>query len=222
MYDSHIFLDFEMNPIPREFTEARQMARAEIVEIGAVKLDKDYNLIDRYSRFVKPQYAPIHKRITQLTGITDADVANAEPFAEAIAAFGEWIGGGRTRIYSWSRTDQNQLFDESWLKEVELPAPLEGRWMDFQDVYTRLIGLSGANSLSLKHALGAAACTFEGEAHRAVHDAENSATLLKLVKEGRLKEQAGAVWQALHPEKHTGSSLGENSALKAYLERLEK
>ena len=220
MYESHIFLDFEMNPIPRTCREAREIARAEIVEIGAVKLDKDYQLVDRYSRFVKPQYGPIQRHITELTGITDADVADAEPFEAAIAAFGAWIGGGHTRVYSWSRSDQRQLFDESWLKEVELPTPLEGRWMDFQAVYTRLIGLSGANSLSLKHALGAAACTFEGEAHRAVHDAENSATLLQLVKAGRLQEQAGAVWAALHPEKQHGSSLGDNAALQAYLAQL--
>ena len=75
MYDTHIFLDFEMNPIPRECREARETARSEIVEIGAVKLDREYRLVDRYSCYVKPEYGPIHKRITQLTGITDADVA---------------------------------------------------------------------------------------------------------------------------------------------------
>ena len=44
-----------MNPIPRDFREAREIARAEIVEIGAVKLDREYRLVDRYSRFVKPE-----------------------------------------------------------------------------------------------------------------------------------------------------------------------
>ena len=78
MYETHIFLDFEMNPIPRDFREAREIARAEIVEIGAVKLDREYRLVDRYSRFVKPEYGPIQPHITRLTGITDADVADAK------------------------------------------------------------------------------------------------------------------------------------------------
>ena len=222
MYDTHIFLDFEMNPIPREFREERSICRNEIVEIGAVKLDRDYRLTDRYSRFVKPRYGPIASRITQITGITDADVAQAPSFEEAMEDFAAWIGAGRGRIYSWSMSDPRQLWDESWLKEYPLPWQLNQRWMDFQAVYTRLIGLS--QPLSLKNAVGAANYRFEGEAHRAVHDAENSASLLTLVKEGRLKEQADAVWAALHPE-HSGASLAGTASgdkLQALLERMER
>ena len=214
MYDTHIFLDFEMNPIPREFREARALARSEIVEIGAVKLDRDYRLVDRYSCYVKPEYGPIRKHITQLTGITDADVAGAQPFAPAMADFAAWIGEGRARLYSWSMSDRAQLFDESWLKESELPWQLEQRWMDFQAVYTRLIGLSRANPLSLCNALGAAEYRFEGEAHRAVQDAENSASLLILVKEGRLAEQARVVMETMRPKEEHSFALGGEAAEK--------
>ena len=156
MYDTHIFLDFEMNPIPRECREARETARSEIVEIGA----------------------------------------------------------GRGRIYSWSRSDQYQLYDESWLKEAELPWQLNQRWIDFQAVYTRLIGLSRSNPLSLQNALGAAEYRFAGEAHRAVQDAENSASLLILVKEGRLAQQAGVVMQAMRPREEHSFALGGEAAEK--------
>ena len=37
----HIFLDFEMNPIPRENREAREIVLGEIIQIGAVKLNED-------------------------------------------------------------------------------------------------------------------------------------------------------------------------------------
>ena len=214
MYDTHIFLDFEMNPIPREYREAREIARSEIVEIGAVKLDREYRLVDRYSCYVKPEYGPIHKRITQLTGITDADVAGAKSFAPAMEDFAAWIGEGRGRIYSWSRSDQYQLYDESWLKEAELPWQLNQRWIDFQAVYTRLIGLSRSNPLSLQNALGAAEYRFAGEAHRAVQDAENSASLLILVKEGRLAQQAGVVMQAMRPKEEHSFALGGEAAEK--------
>ena len=221
MYDTHIFLDFEMNPIPREYKEARALARSEIIEIGAVKLDADYRLVDRYSKYVKPDYAPIHKRITELTGITDRDVADAKPFAPAMAEFAEWIGEGRGRIYSWSRSDQSQLYNESWLKESELPWQLEQRWIDFQAVYTRLIGLSRSNPLSLQNALGAAEYRFAGEAHRAVQDAENSASLLILVKEGRLAEQAKIVMEAMRPKQDHSFALDGAAAdkLREYLAR---
>ena len=209
-----------MNPIPREFRAEREICRSEIVEIGAVKLDESYRLTSRYSRYVHPQYGPISPRITQLTGITDADVSDCPGFGEAMEEFAAWIGEGRGRIYSWSMSDPHQLWDESWLKQYPLPWQLNQRWMDFQAVYTRLIGLH--QPLSLKNAVGAANYRFDGEAHRAVHDAENSAGLLTLVKEGRLKEQADAVWTALHPQP-SGSSLADacGGKLQALLEQME-
>ena len=84
MYDTHIFLDFEMNPIPREFKEERSLCHAEICEIGAVKLDANYNPVSSYTQLVKPHYAPISPHITKLTGITDEAVANAPDFEQAI------------------------------------------------------------------------------------------------------------------------------------------
>ena len=149
---------------------------------------------------------------------------NAQPFGPAMEAFGAWIGEGKSRIYSWSRTDQYQLYDESWLKEYELPWQLNQRWIDFQAVYTRLIGLSRSNPLSLQNALGAAEYQFAGAAHRAVYDAENSASLLQLVKAGRLAEQAKVVMDLMHPKKHGGFSLGDACAdqLKAFLARQEQ
>lgn len=219
MYDTHIFLDFEMNPIPREFREARELARSEIIEIGAVKLNAQYELIDRYSCYVKPEYGAIHKRITQLTGITEGDVAQAQGFAPAMEAFAAWIGPGRGRIYSWSRSDQNQLYDESWLKEQELPWQLNQRWIDFQAVYTRLIGLSRANPLSLQNALGVAEYRFAGTAHRAVQDAENSASLLVLVKQGKLAQQAKIVMETMRPKQTKGFALDTDAMdkLQRYL-----
>lgn len=207
-----------MNPIPRDFQAEREICRNEIVEIGAVKLDRDYQLTGRYSEYVKPVYGPITPRITELTGITGQSVADALEFGPAMEAFADWIGPGHARIYSWSMSDPRQLWNESWLKEYPLPWQLNQRWMDFQAVYTRLLGLS--KPLSLKNAVGSANYQFEGAEHRAVFDAENSASLLTLVKEGRLQEQADAVWAVLHPE--AGCSLGQavGGKLEALLERM--
>ena len=205
MYDTHIFLDFEMNPIPREFKEERSLCHAEICEIGAVKLDAEYRVVGRFSQVVRPHYAPIAPHITKLTGITDEEVAGAPDFEQAVELFANWIGEGRARIYSWSLSDWYQLDDESYLKEISLPWQLCQRWMDFQAVYTRLIGLSGANPLSLKFAIGTVEQSFDGQAHRAVDDAANSAELLRIVKSGRLPDQARIIREALHPSQGLAS-----------------
>lgn len=222
MYDSHIFLDFEMNPVPREarsaFPEEMRSVGAEIIEIGAVKLDRDYNLVDHFSCFVRPRYAPIAAHITELTGIREQDVAQAPELEQALIQFSEWIGAGRIRLYSWSMSDLCQLEDECWLKDIDPPEQLMSRWMDFQRIYTHLMGISKRHPLSLKNALGSAACAFDGEAHRAVHDAENSAALLTMVHRGEHLERTKVVRSLLKP---TGMNLnkigGENSAKLAEL-----
>ena len=83
----HIFLDFEMNPIPRENTEARAVVLSEIIEIGAVRLDENYQLTDRFSLHVRPVLNVVQPGITALTGITQADVEKAPLLEEALHQF---------------------------------------------------------------------------------------------------------------------------------------
>lgn len=210
MYKYHVFLDLEMNPIPKEYYEARSICRSEIIEIGAVKLDKDYNLIDRFDCFVKPKYNEVSRIITGITGIENSDLINAPDLSKAVFDFADWIGGENTRIYSWSLTDMYQLVDECWLKDIVLPEPLCGRWLDFQKVYTRLVGLSRCNALSLKNAIHLSGCEFDGREHRAVDDAENSAMLLKFVKNGEFFRRTKDIRNMIATEYSQFSISGRN------------
>lgn len=205
----HVFLDFEMNPIPRKNTEARAVVHSEIIEIGAVKMNEDYQVTERFDQFVRPVYNTIIYDITKLTGITQADVAEAPVLAEALAAFAGWIGEGPVRIYSWSDTDRRQLEKECSLKAIEIPRQFR-RWMDFQRVYTRLMGLSKRSRLSLANAMGSVEQAFEGAAHRAVDDAENSASLLTLVKDpAAFKERTRVIAELLSIPKSSTTTLGD-------------
>jgi len=57
-------------------------------------------------------------------------------------------------------------------------------------VYTRLVGLSRANPLSLKNAIIAVEEHFDGAEHRAVNDADDAARLLQIVKGGQSREKS--------------------------------
>ena len=210
MYKCHVFLDLEMNPIPKEYYEERSISRSEIIEIGAVKLDENYNIIDKFDRFVKPEYSEVSRIITGITGIKNKDVQNAPGLSEVISEFAEWIGDEPARIYSWSLTDMYQLIDECWLKDIDMPPQLCQRWMDFQGVYTRLVGLSKANALSLKNAVMIAGYDFDGREHRAVDDAENSAFLLQIVKRGELAERTKYI-KNMMANSYSGFEISDNT-----------
>lgn len=214
MYTRHIVIDLEFTPIPRRFREEREIVWNEIIQIGAVMLDEHYERIGTFASYVKPQYSErIPARITALTGITDENVADAPSLAEAADLLADWIGyDDRTRIYSWSDTDLYQLSDECWLKGIEFPVNMH-RWMDFQKVYGRLIGIR--QQLSLKNALGSAENKFDSEnMHSALYDALQTADLLKMTVSREAFQERTHIVRSVMSNIHEGFGMGSANLAK--------
>ncbi len=178
----HIVIDLEMNPVSKTLKDVRRFTTDEVIEIGAVKLDKNYKQIDEFQCYVKPQYGEITKHITKLTGITDETVADKPFFPEAFQNFMDWIGTWDMTLYSWSNSDINQLKSECAFKIPDYDVDrLEHRWQDLQKAFDDRIGLH--SSLALKHAIGAMNRDFEGTHHTALADAANTAAILALLQD---------------------------------------
>ncbi|MBR2774555.1 MAG: exonuclease domain-containing protein [Selenomonadaceae bacterium] len=178
----HIVIDLEMNPVNKTFKDVRRFTTDEVIEIGAVKLDVDYNMVDEFQCYVRPQYGEITKHITKLTGITQETVADKPTFPEAFQNFMDWIGTWDMTLYSWSNSDINQLRDECRFKMPGYDVgKLERQWRDLQKAFDERIGLH--SSLALKHAIGAMNRDFEGTQHTALADAANTAAILALLQD---------------------------------------
>ncbi len=171
-----------MNPVSKNFKDVRRFTTDEVIEIGAVKLDDNYSLVDEFQCYVKPEYGEITKHITKLTGITQKTVADKPFFPEAFKNFMEWINSQDMRLYSWSNSDINQLRDECRFKMPNYDiSRLERQWRDLQKAFDDRIGLH--SSLALKHAIGAMNRDFEGTQHTALADAANAAAILSLLQD---------------------------------------
>ena len=178
----HIVIDLEMNPVSKSFKDIRRRTTDEVIEIGAVKLDENYQMVDEFQCYVKPEYGEITKHITKLTGITQETVADKPLFAEAFQNFMDWIGTWDMTLYSWSNSDIKQLKVECAFKIPGYDiAKLEHRWRDLQKAFDDRIGLH--SSLALKHAIGAMNRDFEGTQHTALADAANTAAILALLQD---------------------------------------
>ena len=206
----HIFVDYEMNEIDRQYKIQRAICKREIIEIGAVKLDESGCEIGEFTRYVKPQFGKITDYYTKLTGITNEQVADAPYFLEAMKQFYEWVGEEEFQIYSWSDSDSIQISKEALLKEEtdERLGRMLDCWVDYQEEFGKILGIS--KKVGLKDAVHAIGEHFEGRQHDALWDARNTADIYRLSLD---REKFNAVMQPIvelfTPQKDMGTSLGE-------------
>lgn len=205
----HVVVDLEMNPVSREFREVRRKLNEEVIEIGAVRLDENFQQEAEFQCYVKPEYGPIKKHITSLTGITQAMVADKKTYAACFQDFVDWVGEEETKIYSWSMSDIKQLRSECRYKLPDFDIGwLNARWVDLQREFDDRLGLH--NSLALKHALGAMDHKFEGTQHTALADAINTSAILTLMQDdAKFKETMKPVLEILQPKDDLASSIGD-------------
>ena len=81
-----IVLDLEWNqPFSmRSMITTPVRLHGEIIQIGAVKLNEQLEIVDTFKVMVKPKYYPyMHRKISRLTQISNADLAYGFPFKQA-------------------------------------------------------------------------------------------------------------------------------------------
>ncbi len=142
-----------------------------IIEIGAVKFTADH-VIERFATLVNPQ-RPIPARITQITSIRDADVAEAPTLDRVLPELRAFVGADVSAIIA-----HNAAFDLGFLRAagVHFQRPA------YDTVELAMILLPGAASYSL----GELCLRLEiplVDAHRALDDAEATSQLFRLLQQ---------------------------------------
>ena len=172
----HIMIDLEMNKIEKQWRGKNKLS-SELIEIGAVRMDDSFAVVDTYQSYVKPEFGPMDAVIIDLTGITDDKVKDAPEFFEAMDDFAAWIGPEETQFYSWSMSDIRQFQHEALFKSYpgEIIQRMESHWTDFQEEFRRLLGLH--HRIKLSYAVSAA------DYDTALADAVNTAEILRLSKD---------------------------------------
>lgn len=174
---SYIVLDLEWNYAKSRKFMARDpfLLRGEIIQIGAVKLNEELGITDSFNRIVKPDIYPrIHKKVQELTLITDEDLAGGVPFREAIDDFRAWCDP-EDIILTWGPDDIPMLLDNLDFREMDsdwIPEDFDAQWM-FDDQVTQ-----GDRQYSLDYARYKFGIKGRN-AHDALNDAYNTAEVIQ-------------------------------------------
>ena len=155
----------------------------EIVEIGAVKLDENFNEIDRFSQIVRSAITNrLSGRFKELTGITNEQMQDGICFAEALDKYKKWAGNDTVTL-TWSNSDLHTLY-HNCVNFIGDPNAAEiGKYVDLQKYFQyelSLIGKNQKNQISLANAAILFNINFEDESlHRALEDSYIAAAILR-------------------------------------------
>jgi inhibitor of KinA sporulation pathway (predicted exonuclease) len=158
------------------------VAEMEIIEIGASLVNQDGREIDHFERFVRPLRRPLLTTFCrQLTHIQQHNIDSAAPLADVWPQFERWLGHHRSRVAgwaSWGDYDRQQL-EVQWKQQQLSSALSDLPHLNLKQRFAQARHLQKAPGLN--GALQLAGMHFNGQQHRALSDARNTARLLPLI-----------------------------------------
>lgn len=150
----------------------------EVIEIGAVKMDRFGDVLGSFNQFVKPMVNPLLSHFCQkLTSIEQADVDQAKKFPQVIQQFKDWIDiyDHEYLLCAWGNADKRLLSNDCHLHK------LETEWLEpfinLKDQYNEI--KKNPQKTGLRASVRREGYEFTGVQHRAIADAENTAKIFR-------------------------------------------
>ncbi len=176
---NYIILDMEWDsayhPLYKRFVN-------QILQIGAVKLDSQFNIVDTFDVTIKSSISKrLSKRFTDLTGITKEMMLNGTLLFDAVSRYNAWIGED-TVTMTWSNSDLFTILENQryLLKGVSFKID---KYLDLQRYIQgemALLGHECKSQIALGNAAEILGITTQGyELHNAKDDSLLCAALLK-------------------------------------------
>ena len=175
-----IILDLEWDSA---YSVKNQRFINQIIQIGAVKLNDNCEIIDTFSVTVKSKLSKkLTRRFIELTGITNDMMREGIPLEKAVENYNSWAGKN-TLTMTWSTSDLYTIIENcKYLLTPSLKFRIE-KYADLQSYVQnemRSIGYDFSSQISLSNAAAMLGISYDGlELHHAKDDCLLSVALLK-------------------------------------------
>ena len=176
----YIVFDLEFNQgFDKEHnkTVSNERCPFEILQIGAVKLESNFNIIDTFNSFVKPQiYTDIHPFVGKMTHITFDKVKNAPTFPAVFKEFKKFISSSSAIMCVWGAGDLKELYRNIYFYSLPTKS-LPKLYINVQQHASSFFNNPTGQSIGLQNAVQ----ILDLPQNKAYHDALNDAYYTALI-----------------------------------------
>lgn len=179
---NYIVFDLEWNQSKLGKGGEKENFPFEIIEIGAVKLDKNRNFLEEYHQIIRPVvYPELNTKTQEIIHMCPSELEEGVAFPEAARAFLDWCGVDY-RFCTWGTMDLTELQRnmDYYHMEYSLPWPLF--YYDVQKLFA-LDTEGRKNPRALEYAVEYFGFVKKEGFHRALWDAEYTAKIFAALKE---------------------------------------
>ena len=158
----------------------------EIIQIGAIKLNENFETISTFNSLIKPTiYKTIHPIVETLTKITDDQVSSCKDFISVYKDFINFIGNDEIILCVWGIVDIKELIRN--IKFYNLSASQISRYIDIQAYASKYLKTEKKSKIGLKNAIELLNIPIEGDFHNAFYDAYYTAEIFKIIHDHNMK-----------------------------------
>ncbi|HZK28831.1 MAG TPA: 3'-5' exonuclease [Clostridia bacterium] len=175
-----IAIDLEWNTATRSSKIDPELAAKmmfEIIEVGAVRMDKDLDVVERFQRHVLPVlYKRIQWHIAAVTNRTQQSLYHGDPFDQVAQDLKKFIGDNAV-LASWGTSDSDVLLSN--IRFHPTAPDLAFRAINIQAIFSGLAeGTTRGNQRSIEYALDFFRLDKDLPFHEAISDATYAARIL--------------------------------------------
>ncbi|MCF0133020.1 MAG: exonuclease domain-containing protein [Blautia sp.] len=175
---AYIVFDLEWNQSPDGKNGSNRKLPFEIIEIGAVKLNEEMEIVDRFQCLIRPKvYKWIHNSIREVIHMNYRELKNGVPFPQAMERFLNWCGPAPV-FFTWGSQDLTEL--QRNMKYYDMLGLLKGPILYYN--VQKLFGIAyetRKSCRSLEYAIDYLKIEKWMDFHRALADAYYTAEVLR-------------------------------------------
>lgn len=181
----YIVLDLEFNqsfPFKTgKKTEPVAECPFEIIQIGAVKLNENFDILEEFNYMIRPQIYPrLHPFVEKITGIREDDLKGQPSFPEVYEAFLRFIGKEDAILCTWGPDDIKSLFRNILYYNLDADA-LTDQYLNIQPFASTYLHQEAGKAIGLKNAVTELGIEIQEAFHNALNDAVYTAKIFRIV-----------------------------------------